>query len=107
MSSTSSGFEPVKEDTTPVDLTTGIIKPLPPNLQRTLNAFQRFLRSPWGAIVFALIAFTIGSTPVIGITPVLYLLQLMGVVPHWPIRRFFDQCTANWMSVMTVSWRSG
>ena len=88
-----------------VDIAMGIREPLPPELQKTLNPFQRRMRSLLGAIVFALIAMTIGSTPVIGIPPVLYILQFLGLVPHWPVRRFLDQCTANWMSAMTVSWR--
>jgi len=86
-----------------VDVARGIREPLPPELQKTINPFQRFMRSFLGAMVFALIALTIGSTPVIGMPPILYLLQFLGLVPHWPVRRFFDQCTANWMSTMTVS----
>lgn len=102
MAENANGLGP-KEDALPVDLTVGVVEQLPAKLQATLNPLQRLMRSFWGGIVFALIAFTIGSTPVVGVPPVLYLLQWLGWAPHWPFRRFFDQCTANWMSFMTVS----
>lgn len=95
-------MSPQPTTTQDVDLTVGIKKPLPPEILATLSPVQRKMRSLFGAIVFILIAFTIGSIPVIGVPPVLYFLQWTGLAPHLPFRRFFDLSTANWMAFMTV-----
>ena len=54
-------------------------------------------------IIFMIIAFSTVTLPVIGIPPVVFLLEYVGIISHWSAQRFFDCCTANWMTIMTVS----
>ncbi len=90
-----------------VDLAQGVVRPLPPELFSRLNPVQKFFRGPQRVIIFALISFFIGVIPVIALPPIVYLLQCISDVFHWPVRRFVDLCTANWLSIMTVSHGGG
>lgn len=95
-----------QETTSPppvVDLAAGKIHLLPPRLQATLNPIQAKMRSSFGVIVYLLFGFFSVTIPVIGIPPILFLLERVGLLPHWVLRRFFDLCTANWITIMTVS----
>lgn len=89
--------------TTPEDLAVGKLHPLPPHLQATLNPAQRKMRSKLGLIIFLLIGFFSVTIPVIGLPPIIFFLEYVGVFPHWVPRRFFDLCTANWITIITVS----
>ena len=86
-----------------VDLAVGKIHPLPPHLQATLNPIQRLMRSAFGLLLYLLFGFFSVTIPVIGIPPVIFFLERVGVISHWVPRRFFDLCTANWITIMTVS----
>lgn len=88
-----------------VDLAVGVVQPLPPHLQATLNPIQKRMRSSLGLIIFMLFGFFSVAIPVVGIPPVLFLLEYVGLLPHWVPRRFFDLCTGNWITIMTVSGR--
>ncbi len=94
--------EPVP-DPPVVDLAVGKVHPLPPHLLATLNPIQRRMRSSIGLFLYMFFGFFSVAIPVIGITPVLFLLERLGLISHWVTRRFFDLCTANWITVMTVS----
>ena len=68
---------------------------------RRFNFIQRNMRNSFGTLCFTMVALTIGSMPVIGLTPLLLLAAGLGA--HWSVRRFFDMCTGNWMCAMCVS----
>lgn len=86
-----------------VDLAVGMIHPLPPALQASLHPLQRKMRSVLGLIIFMVIGLFSVALPVISVPPVFFLLEYLGVIPHKVSRRFFDLCTAHWITMMTVS----
>lgn len=89
-----------------MDLAVGRIEPLPPKLQAKLHPIQRFMRSSFGLLVFIFIGMFSVTIPVIGIPPIFFFLEYLGVIPHQVSRRFFDLCTGNWITMMTVSLAS-
>lgn len=86
-----------------VDLAVGMVQPLPPKLQATLNPLQQRMRSALGVVVLLCIALLSVTVPVIGIPPIVFLLENLGIISHHASRRFFDLCTGYWITMMTVS----
>lgn len=68
---------------------------------KRFNLIQRYMRNSFGTLCFTVVALTIGTMPVVGMPPFLFLAAWLGA--HWAVRRFFDLCTGNWMCVMCVS----
>lgn len=64
---------------------------------------QLLLHSTISILIFFLIAFSTVPPSVIVLVLVIYLLYWLSMFTHRPIRRFFDLCTGNWITVMTVS----
>ena len=87
-----------------VNIAEGMFGPLPPKVQARLNPLHKLMRTRLGAIIYVIIAMLVGFLPVIGITPIAYFLHWVGLTSHWSARRIIDNCIANWLSFMTVSF---
>lgn len=55
-----------------------------------------------GLLIFVFLGLSSVAIPVIGIPPFVFLLDNLGALPHIYSQRFFDHCTGNWLTLMTV-----
>ena len=77
--------------------------PLSEEEQGRIPRFQRAMRSTVGAILFALVAFTLAPTPLVYIGGSLPILLWAGAIKPRSARLIIDYCCNCWIYLMVVS----
>ena len=76
--------------------------PLSEEEQRRIPRFQRAMRSTVGAVLFALVAFTVAPIPLVYIGGSLPILLWARVIKPRSARLFIDYCCSRWIYLMVV-----
>ena len=72
-----------------------------------LPVLHRLARSKLGVFLIIVAFLAPGPLPLLCFAPLLILLNFVGIVSHFNVRRFIDMCIASWLSYVTVSGCGG